>query len=626
MTADDWKSQHWRQVRKAGDAIERIGAGARVFIGSAAGEPQTLGEALAEKAGIVADTEIVHIFTLGVAAYADAKFSDHFRHNAFFIGDNTRDAVGDGRADYTPIFLSELPKLFRSGRVPIDVALIQVTPPDPHGYCSFGVSVDITKIAAECARLVIAEVNPNMPRTLGDSFIHVSEIDFLVPSDRPILESVPPEPSEEARRIGEHIASLVEDGSTLQTGYGGIPNAALAFLKDRKDLGIHTEMFSDGLVDLIECGAVTNARKTLHRGKVVASFVMGSRRLYDFVDNNPMIEFHTTDYTNDPAVIGQNDKMVAINGALEVDLTGQVCADSLGYQLYSGIGGHLDFIRGAARSRGGKPIVALPSTAEHGHVSRIVPHVTEGGGVVTTRGDVHYVVTEWGVADLYGKNIRERALALISIAHPKFRAELLAEAKSRRRIYVDQVETPLTGAVYPRHLETRFEAEGGLGVLVRPMKATDEALLREMLYRLSTESVYHRFFGAIKAFPHRRIQQYLDLDYDDRMAIVAIVGEGGIEKLVGVGRYMREPGSNSAECAFVVEDAYQGRGIGTLLLRRLVKIAADAGLVGFRAEVLADNIAMLRTFQNSGYTLQSKLSGGVYSLSFTFDTYREPEA
>jgi acyl-CoA hydrolase len=425
-----WTERYGDKIETPTQAVRRVRHGSRVFIGSGAGEPQSLVRALAARENLD-DTEIVHIMTLGVAPYTAPAFDQRFRHNAFFIGANTRDAVNQGRADYTPVFLSEIPRLFRDGRIVIDVALIQVSAPDEHGYCSYGVSTDIVKSAAESARVVIAEVNSQAPRALGDCFIHVRDIAALVPCDEPILEAPQLADVELASEIGRHIAGLVEDGATLQLGIGQIPDAVLRHLGDRHDLGIHTEMFSDGVLPLIEAGVITNARKTLHRGKMVASFVLGSRALYDFVDNNPMVEFHPTEYVNDPFVIAQNERMVAINAALEVDLTGQVCADSLGPLFYSGIGGQVDFVRGASRGVGGKAIIALPSTADGGTVSRVVPTLKPGAGVVTSRGDVHYVVTEYGVANLYGKNLRQRADALIAIAHPAHREALDQEAHRR---------------------------------------------------------------------------------------------------------------------------------------------------------------------------------------------------
>jgi len=419
-----WRRLYRSRLTTPEDAVDCVRPGGRVYIHPGAAEPETLVHALIERAPRLANVEIIHLLTLGDAGYVRPGMEGRFRHTAMFVGANVREAVNTGRADYMPISLSEVPRLFTSGLLPLDACLIQVSPPDEHGYCSFGVGVDCTMAAADVARTVIAQVNSEMPRTLGDSFIHVSKLNRIVEVSRPLLE-LPRRPANEMhRRIARHVAGLIEDGSTLQMGIGGVPDAVLACLGDRRDLGIHTEMFSDGVMELVEAGVVNNDRKTLHRGKIVSAFLMGSRRLYEFVHNNPIIELHPTEYTNDPFIIAANDRMVAINSALQVDLTGQVCADSMGTDIYSGVGGQVDFIRGAARSKGGRPIIALPSTARTGTVSRIVPVLDPGSGVVTTRADVHYVVTEHGVASLHGRTLRQRAEALIAIAHPGFREEL----------------------------------------------------------------------------------------------------------------------------------------------------------------------------------------------------------
>ncbi len=425
-----WERIYHQRMTTAEDAVQRIRSGQRVFLTGNCSVPQTVLKALVQRAraGEIDNVEIVQVLTVGDAEYVSPDLAGRLRVNTLFISANVRQAVHEGRADFTPVFLSEVPGLFRK-ELPLDVALIHVSPPDEHGFCSFGVEVGITKPAAEAARVVIAEVNDRMPRTLGDSFIHVSKIDAFVPVSYNLPELPQGQPGEVQMRIAQHIAELIPDGATLQLGIGGIPDAVLYYLKDKRDLGIHTELFSDGVVELVEQGVITNERKTLHRGKIIVGFVLGSQRLYDFVDNNAMVEFHPTDYVNDPFVIAQNDNMVAINSAIEVDLTGQVCADSIGPKFYSGVGGQVDFIRGAARSKGGKPIIALPSTAKGGTISRIVATLKPGAGVTTTRNDVHYVVTEYGVAYLHGKTIRQRAEALIAIAHPDFRADLRREAK-----------------------------------------------------------------------------------------------------------------------------------------------------------------------------------------------------
>jgi 4-hydroxybutyrate CoA-transferase len=421
-----WETEYKKKLRTPDEALLYVQSGMRVYIQPGCAEPETLVEALMQRGPRVEDVEIVHVLTMGTAPYVAREMAGHFRHNAMFIGANVRDAINDGRADYTPIYLSEIEDLFVSGAMPLDVALVQVSPPDAHGFCSFGVGIDTTLTAANQARFVVAQVNDQMPRTFGDSFIHVSEIDAVVESSRPLPEMKKPEITETHTAIARNVASLIEDGSVLQTGIGGIPDAVLPMLKDRKDLGVHSELVSDGVIPLIEAGIITGERKNFKPRKIIVGFVLGSKSIFDFVDNNPIFEFHPTAYVNDPALIARNDRMVAINSALQVDLTGQVCSDSIGNQFYSGIGGQVDFLRGASRSKGGKPIIAISSTAKGGAISRIVPMLSPGAGVVTSRGLVRYVVTEFGVAYLHGKSIRERAKALIEIAHPKFREELYA--------------------------------------------------------------------------------------------------------------------------------------------------------------------------------------------------------
>jgi len=419
-----WETEYKSRKKSAEDALQVVQSRMRVYIQPGCAEPETLVEALLRRAPFVYDVEVVHLLTLGCADYVKPEMAPHFRHNAFFIGPNVREAVNDGRADYTPVYLSEIEGLFESGAMPLDVALIQVSPPDVHGFCSFGVGVDTTLTAAKCAKFVIAQVNDQMPRTYGDSFIHVSKIDAFVESSRPLCQLPVEKITDLHVAIARHVAGLIEDGAVLQTGIGGIPNAVLPFLMDRKDLGVHTELVSDGVIPLIEAGVITGARKNFNPRKIISGFALGTKKLFDFVDNNPIFEFQPNSYTNDPIRIAQNDNMVAINSALQIDLTGQICADSIGTYFYSGIGGQVDFLRGAAHSKGGKPIIALPSTAKNGEISRIVAQLTPGSGVVTSRGLTRYVVTEFGVAYLHGKSIRERAKALIEIAHPKFREEL----------------------------------------------------------------------------------------------------------------------------------------------------------------------------------------------------------
>jgi len=419
-----WEAAYSQKIQTADGALRLVQSGMRVYIQPGCAEPEALVEALMRRGPAVRDVEIVHMMTMGCAPYVSPEMAGHFRHNAVFIGSNVREAINDGRADYTPIYLSEIEELFESGAMPIDIALIEVSPPDSHGFCSFGVGVDTTLTAARCARYVIAQVNNYMPRTYGDSFIHVSDIDAVVEWSQPLCELKKPVVTDMHVAIARNVAGLIEDGAVLQTGIGGIPDAVLPFLSDRKDLGVHSELVSDGVISLIEAGVITGARKNFKPRKIIVGFVLGTKKMFEFVDNNPIFEFHPTAYTNDPGLIARNDKMVAINSALQVDLTGQVCSDSIGNQFYSGIGGQVDFLRGASRSKGGKPIIAISSTAKGGKISRIVPTLSPGAGVVTSRGLVRYVVTEHGVAYLHGKSIRERAKALIEIADPKFKDEL----------------------------------------------------------------------------------------------------------------------------------------------------------------------------------------------------------
>ncbi|MBP6743602.1 acetyl-CoA hydrolase/transferase family protein [bacterium] len=427
--SSSWQERYRRKVVSAAEAAQKITSGDAVYIHSNAAAPASLIEGMLARAPQLRDVTILHLLTMGRAEYARKEFGESFRVHALFIGENVRKSVNEGRADYMPVFLSEIPALFERDIVPVDVCLIQVSPPDAHGYCSYGVSVDCTIAARRKARIVIAEVNKQMPRTLGRAFVHIDKFDYVVECDRALPELLADAPTEVEVAIGRNVASLIEDGATLQLGIGSIPNAILLQLGDKRDLGIHSEMLSDGVIDLIEKGVITNDAKTVLPGKIAVSFVIGSRRLYEFVNDNPLFEFQTSDYINDPFLISQNNKMTAINSALQIDVTGQVAADSIGDYLYSGVGGQVDFIRGAARAKNGKAIIALPSTAKQGTVSRIVANLVIGSGVVTSRADVHYVVTEFGIAQLYGKTLKERMQALISIAHPDFREKLEADCE-----------------------------------------------------------------------------------------------------------------------------------------------------------------------------------------------------
>ena len=424
-----WTEQYQKKVVTAAEAVKAVKSGDRIFLTGNCSVPKMILAALVDRAHELENVEINQALTIGSADYVSPEMEGHLRVNTMFISHNIREAVHAGRADFTPVLLSEFPLLFKEKHLPVNVAFVHLSLPDEHGYCSFGVEVGLSKSAAESAEIIIAEVNNEMPRTLGDSFIHVNDIDYIVPVDYPLPELPMGEgkPSEIVEKIAEFIAELIPDEATMQMGIGAVPDAVLKYLYEKKDLGIHTELFSDGVIDLVEAGVITNAKKTIHPGKIIAGFILGTKRLYEWVHNNPLIEFLRTEYVNDPFVVSQNHRMVAINSAIEVDLTGQICADSIGTKLYSGVGGQLDFVYGASRSKGGVPIIALPSKAKE--FSRIVPTLKIGAGVVTTRNHIRYVVTEYGVAPLYGKTIRERAQALINISHPDFRKDLTKQAQ-----------------------------------------------------------------------------------------------------------------------------------------------------------------------------------------------------
>ncbi len=430
-----WLDKYRSKLVSAEEAVKAIKSGDKIVVQPGCAAPLELIRAMVKRKDELFDVEIYHILVVGDLPYTHPGMEKHFKHKAFFIGGNTRKAVNEGRAEFIPIFLSEVTLLFKKGIIKPNVALINVSPPDEHGFCSYGIDVGNIKTPTEKSDIIIAQINNQMPRGLGNSFIHINKIDFIVEHSEALMElpQVDPDASEEVLKIyddiGKHVSEIIEDGSTLQMGIGAIPDAVLKYLKDRKNLGIHTEMFSDGIIELVEEGVINGEEKTLHHGKIIAGFVLGTKRSYDFLDNNPIIEFHPQEYVNDPFVIAQNKKMVAINSAIEVDLTGQVCSDSIGTKFYSGIGGQVDFIRGAAHSEGGKPIIALPSATKDLKISRIVPTLKPGAGVVTSRGDVHYIITEYGRANLFGKSVQERARALISISHPKFRDELTKFAK-----------------------------------------------------------------------------------------------------------------------------------------------------------------------------------------------------
>jgi acyl-CoA hydrolase/GNAT superfamily N-acetyltransferase len=612
-----WEEFYKSKIVSAKEAVKRIRPGDRIFIGTGCGRPQLLIDELVSDDNDIVDAEIYHLLTMGEAPYIRDDYARKFRTASFFIGANVREATVAGKGDYIPIHLSEIPTLFRTGKLPIDVALVQTAPPDRNGNLSLGISVDIVKAAVENGLTIIAEVNEKMPRTLGDSFIPVDMVDVAVLSDRPILEQPLPEMDLVIEAIARNVASLIEDGSTIEVGIGAIPQAVMQYLADKNDLGIHTEMFGDALLPLVEKGVVNGSRKSINRGKIVASFCLGTRKLYDFIHENPIFEFRPSEYVNDPAVISQHAKMAAVNMAVEIDMTGQVCSDSIGFSFYSGVGGLMDFNRGAARAKEGKAIIALPSTAKEGKVSRIVPALTKGAGVTLGRADVHYVVTEYGIADLFGKNIRERVQALAEIAHPDFRNEILKEAKERRYIYADQRELP-GGGSYPREYETKRILSDGTEMSIRPVKPSDDRALRDMFYALSAKSIAFRFFQPIKAFPLKFIQEFTAIDFSKDMAVAAFIQDLGGEQIVGVAHYFLNPATKRAEVSFLVRDDWQAKGIGTDLLSILTDIARKRGIAGFEARVTTENHLMMGVFYNSGSKVTTKRENDSFLISYDF--------
>ncbi len=602
----------------AADAVGHIRPGQRVFIGTGCGQPQILVRALLDHADQLEDVEIVQLIMLGEPASRHRELARRFRLKPFFIAAGVDSEMHRHLGDYTPIFLSDIPELFRSGRLPIDVALIQVTEPNEHGLCSLGISVDVTRSAAENAGLVIAQVNTKMPWTTGDGLIRVQDLDILVPFDEPLLESGLPAPDDTSRRIAEYVAALIPDSSTVQFGVHQIPQALLGFLKGKHDLGIHAEVLSDGIIELLEAGVITGVRKSNDRGKIVGSMCLGTKRLYSYLDRNPAFCLRSAEYVSDPGVIGRQRNMVAVGLASEIDLMGQVCAHSP-QAGFSGMAGHADFVHGTAKARGGRMIIALESTRCDGTKSRIVPHLSDGTAVTATCAEVHYVVTEYGVAYLHGKSLQERVMALISIAHPDFRAGLLREAVEH--CYVRSDLATIEGKIHvgPPDLRSSAVLDDGTQVGFRPMHPTDEPQMRELFHSLSKQTMYYRFMSDVARLPQRQIQDFVYIDFRDEMAIVGTIPETYGEEIVAVGRYYLNPGTNRAEVAFIVRDEWQNRGLGTFLLKYLATVARGQGIAGFTAEVLAENMAMLAVLHKSGFRLKSRLDGRVRSIELDFE-------
>ena len=599
------------KVVSAEEAVSKIKNGSRVFIGTGCGEPQHLIKAMINDSTIQ-DILVYQMLSSTFSRYIDDEsFRRRFSLKLFFISASMRKAAFEGKIDYIPVYLSQIPRLFASQRIGLDVALVQVSPPDKFGYCSLGVSVDITRSGLENARLVIAQVNPLMPRTWGDSFVHVDEIDWLVPFEEPLVEIVPAEKDNEiARRIGHFVSQLVDDGATLQMGFGHLPYAIMQYLDTKKDLGLHTQLITDGLLPLFEKNVITNKKKTLLPGRVVASLCMGSKKLYDYVDNNPAFYFRSSEYVNDPTVIARNDHLVSISSALEVDLTGQICSDSMGYLFYSGIGDQVDFLRGSSMSEGGFSIVALPSTAQNGAVSRIVSHLSEGAGVATTRGDVNFVITEYGIAELQGKSIYQRVMELAQIAHPKFREQLINVAKKRHYIFADQLPPSTEDLLFLEGYKSTFKLKNGKTAEFRPLLPSDEIGYRNFFYSLQEKTIYMRFFYRMRSFSHEVVQKHwASVDYRTNMTIIGLVQKEGHKEIIAIGTYAYDR-EQVAEIAFVVREDYQSMGIASYLLAVLEQIAKENNYKWFLASVLRENSAMIQVFKKRYPNLKISAQSG----------------
>ena len=594
----DLKSAHRRKVVTAEKAVSKISRGSRVFIGTGCGEPQHLIHAMVKDLAIQ-DVMVYQMLSSTFSQYVDdPDFMDRFSLKLFFISASLRKAAFEGKIDYLPTYLSQIPRMFATRQIGLDVALIQVSPPDRFGYCSLGVSVDITRSGMENAAVVIAQVNAKMPRALGDSFVHVDDIDYLVEHDEPLVESMPDKKDPEVvKRISFYVSQLVEDGATLQIGFGHLPYTILQHLDDKNDLGIHTQVISDGVIPLFEKGVITNRKKTLLPGRAVASLCMGSPRIYDFVDNNPMFYFRSSEFVSDPVVIARNDNFVSLSSALEVDLTGQVCTDSMGYLFYSGIGDQVDFLRGSSMSAGGFSIIALPSTAQNEQISRIVPHLSEGAGVATTRGDVNFVITEYGIAELQGKGIYQRVMELAQIAHPKFREELIDVARKKHYIFSDQLPPSSDDLLFIEGYKSTLALPTGKTIEFRPLLPSDEFSYRNFFYSLQEETIYYRFFYKMRNFTHSVVQeQWASVDYRKNMSIIGLIQSGGHKEIMAIGTYAEEE-THRAEVAFVVREDFQGLQIGSYLLEKLEEIAKENEYTGFSATVLSENSAMIRVFK-----------------------------
>jgi acyl-CoA hydrolase/GNAT superfamily N-acetyltransferase len=621
---EKWNANYRSKLVSPEAAASKIRNGDRVYLGSMCSEPGTIIGAIG--ASPVEDLELVQFIRGPHTADLAERGSDRFSVKTFFVGREGKDETDLSTARHVPLFHSEIPGFFRNRRIPIDVALIQVSPPDRFGRFSLGVSVDIALSAVEAARMVIAQVNRRMPRTHGDTLITIDEIDYLVEADEPLFELEPETLSETERRISRNCGELIEDGSILQFGFAGISHGLMDHLKHLKNLGVHTEIYTDALVDLTECGAINNSTKKVYRGKSLATGCMGTRRLYDYVHENALVEFYPSDRLLRPAVIAKNDHMVAVNLALQVDLRGQIRQGSPTWTAFEGSGGDHDFMHGATMSEGGRSIVCLRSTSLKRGRSNIVSSFGPKSAVILNRGEVNFVVTEYGIAYLGGRTVMERALALIDIAHPDHREDLMRKAREMGYVRPNQVYVMTASPEARRRIRTDREFKGGLKARVRAIKPTDESMIRDLFYNLSESSVYFRYFSPKRSMPHDNLREYVNLSEEDGLSLVVTVGPWENRRIIAEARYLIESHSEYPETAFMVEEDYHGRGIASFLLNYLMEIARERGIAGFQADVLLSNLPMIKVFEKVPYLLHKHVEEGVLTLQWRFDEPKEPES
>lgn len=605
-----------KKLISAEEAVATIRSGELIFVGSACATPRALLSALEACPPTVSDLQIHHFLADGALPVKDGVPHSKFLHRSFFIGQEMRQAAKQGRVDYIPLSAFQVPSLIASGRMTPDTALIQVSPPEGD-QVSLGVSIDITMCAVKNARKVIAELNPNMPFTLGDTFIPIEKIDHFVLVDTPVTEYRHPDvESQVVEGIARYVASLIGDGSTLQIGLGRIPNHMLKYLDNRRDLGIHSDVITDDLIELIEKGVVTGRKKTLHPNQIVTSYCMGTRRIYEMVHRSKLFAFHPLEYICSPEVLARNNKLVSVSQAFAMDLTGQVCSDQFQGEFYGGVSTQPDFLRGAAASPGGKPIICLPSTTEDGQYSRIRPLLLAGEGVTIARSDVHYIITEYGIAYLFGKSIKERALSLIEIAHPDFRPWLLEEAKKLGYLRADQALK--STSAYPVQETRTITLKDGRTVVIRPSKASDEEMLQNLFYHMSQEDIYTRFFQRMRSLSVSEALRFCNTDFENDMAFIAVSGENENEKIAGSSLYVVDPETNLAEVAYMIRPEWQGTGLGTALQNRMAEYARSKGLRGFTAQILPENKKMLALIKRVSNQVTTRYADGCFEVKAIF--------